>query len=242
MENFSIEWRDLQRALNMHMHLENNGFFQLLDSIGNSAVSEAGLGGEHDHDLELQQNVDKAIREGDLDSVRQAFDAWSQDHLSHLVHEEDVMMPIIPKAGANCIEHGQVVHDRLLASINAPDEFDWTLSWILQKLQSSSNEAQMSEMMVRVFVWGLHYSADEQQWQRWLPIIKENVSASFYQQLVDTFRIDRPGRVGAVGNLQEEFSFLAEDAPKPMPFAVMRNTHEALRASIQEMNDILRVA
>lgn len=242
MKNFLNEWRNLQRALNMHMHLENNGFFQLLDSLGNSAVSEAGLENEHDHDLELQKNVDQAITEENRSALKQAFDVWSKDHIEHLVHEEDVMMPIIPKAGNNCVEHGQVVHDRLLSSIESMDEFDWTLGWILEKLNRHESGSQPPELMVRVFVWGLHYSADDNQWQRWLPIVNSKLSQELFQLMVEEFRIDRPGRVGAVTNLKDEFSFLADDAPKPMPFAVMRNTHEAVRSSINEMNKLLKAA
>ena len=243
MEEFLNEWRNLQRALNMHMHMENNGFFQLLDSIGNSAVSNARLGDEHTHDLELQEKVDQAISGSDVSALKEAFKAWSDEHLAHLVHEEEIMMPIIPNAGKTCIDHGQVVHDRLLSVIDSPEEFDWTLGWILNKLMNAKHSEPPPELMVRVFVWGLHYSADDKQWQRWLPIIKDNVPDSLYKQMVDSFHIHRPGRVGVVSDLSEEFSYLPpQDAPRPMPFAVMRNTHEALRSSIQQMNELLKAA
>lgn len=242
MNDFLNEWRDLQRALKMHMHMENNGFFQLLDSIGNFAVKEAGLGDEHTHDLELQHKVNKAIDEQNTSVLKSAFQAWSEDHLAHLVHEEEVMMPIIPKAGNTCVDHGQVVHDRLLAVVNSMDEFDWTLGWILDKLRNAKSSEAPPEVMVRVFVWGLHYSADTKQWQRWLPIVKSKVSDELFKQMAENFQIERPGRVGAVTDLNEEFSYLPKDGPKPMPFAVMRNTHEALRSSIHDMNELLKAA
>lgn len=243
MEEFLNEWRNLQRALNMHMHMENNGFFQLLDSIGDSAVSNAGLGNEHTHDLNLQEKVDQAISEQNTSALKEAFQAWSDEHLAHLLHEEEVMMPIIPNAGKTCVEHGQVVHDRLLSAIDSMEEFDWTLAWILNKLMNAKTSEPPPELMVRVFVWGLHYSADDKQWQRWLPVVKNNVPENLYQQMVDNFHIHRPGRVGEVTDLSEEFSYLPpQDAPRPMPFAVMRNTHEALRSSISHMSELLKKA
>lgn len=243
MNDFLEEWRDLQRALRMHMHMENNGFFQLLDSVGDSAVTEAGLGDEHTHDLKLQESVDLAISENNVATLKKTFQAWSDDHLAHLVHEEEVMMPIIPRTGRSCLEHGQVVHDRLLSAVDSQEEFDWTLGWIINKLMNAKSTEPPAEMMVRVFVWGLHYSADDEQWQRWLPIVRNNVPGNLYQQMVDNFQIHRPGRVGEASNLEEEFGYLAStDAPRPMPFAVMRNTHEALRSSIQHMDELLKAA
>jgi iron-sulfur cluster repair protein YtfE (RIC family) len=242
MGNFTEQWRDFQRALSVHMQLEDKGLFPLLDSVGNSAVTEAGLRDEHINDLKLREAVDKAIKKDDDEALKRAFDAWSEDHLAHLTHEEEVMMPIIPHTGKNCIEHGQIVNQRLLSMAQSIDEFDWALAWILDNLGRANSTNPPAEMMVRVFVWGLHYSADENQWQRWLPIVKKSVSSDIYQQMVSNFRIDRPGRVGAVRNIEEEFGFLGADSPKPVPFAVMRNTHEALRASINEMNELLKAA
>ena len=121
------------------------------------------------------------------------------------------------------------------------DEFDWALGWILDKLDNATGTSQPADVMVRVFVWGLHYSAEDKQWQRWLPIVKANVSPERYQQIVDNFRIDRPGRIGAITDIDEEFSYLPADAPRPMPFAIMRNTHEALRISISEMRHSLEI-
>ena len=239
MSNFSLEWRNLQRAVDMHMQMENDGFFQLLDNIGDSAVNKAGLRDEHDHDLQLRKNVDKAISENDSSALTNSFETWREKHLKHLVHEEEVMMPLIPKAGKSCVEHGQVIHDQILSSIASNEEFDWTLGWILEKLASSDSGGQPSDVMVRVFVWGLHYCADDSQWQRWLPIVNATVSDQLYQHMVKTFRIDRPGRIGEISDLNNEFSYLAPDAPKPMPFAIMRNTHEALRISINEMSELL---
>lgn len=242
MSNFAEQWHDFQRALSVHMQIEDNGLFPLLDSVGNSAIADAGLRDEHSHDIKLQEAVDNAISKGDNSVVKQAFEAWRDDHLAHLTHEEDVMMPIIPNTGKNCIEHGQVVYQRLLSITDSIDEFDWALAWIIENLGRAQSINPPAEMMVRVFVWGLHYSADENQWQRWLPIVKANVSPTLYQQMVDNFRIDRAGRVGVVSNIEEEFGFLGADGPKPVPFAVMRNTHEALRASINEMSESLKAA
>ena len=242
MGNFSEHWRHYQRALSVHMQLEDKGLFPLLDSVGNSAVTEARLGDEHTHDLELQEAIDKAISENNNAALKQAFEEWREDHLAHLSHEEEVMMPIIPKTGKTCIEHGQVINQRLFSVIDSMDEFDWALGWILDKLNRASGTSQPADVMVRVFVWGLHYSADDNQWQRWLPIIKTNVSQDLYQQIAHNFHIDRPGRIGAITDVDREFSYLATDAPKPMPFAVMRNTHEALRISISEMSNLLATA
>jgi len=241
MDNFSDQWRHFQRALSVHMQLEDDGLFPLLDSVGNSAVTEAKLGDEHNLDQQLQAAVDRALSKGDKAAIRQTFEAWSGGHLAHLTHEEDVMMPIIPKTGKNCIEHGQVVHERLFSAIKSMDEFDWALGWIVDKLNGASGTSQPADVMVRVFVWGLHYSADDSQWRRWLPIIKTNVSPDLYQQMVDNFHIDRPGRIGAITDTDNEFSYLPADGPKPVPFAVMRNTHEALRLGISELSRLLEV-
>jgi len=239
MENFVNEWKAYKRALAVHMAMEDGGLFNLLDRVGEQAVTREGLRGEHVEDLKLQQGVDEAVAASDHTGVKEHFDAWAVDHLAHLDHEEKVMMPLIPRAARDPVAQGQVVHDDIVSTVADNPDFDWALGWIVDKLNRFGSHEQPPDVATRVFAWGLHYAADDAQWRRWLPIIEASVSPDIFRDLVETYRLDRPGRIGAVHDIASEFDYLRQDSAKPMPFAIMRNTHEAFRASIRNMQALL---
>jgi hypothetical protein len=238
IHKFVNEWSDYKRALAVHMTIEDNGLFNLLDHVGDEVVSREGLRGEHAQDVELQNKIDSAIADEDLTRLQQSFDHWSTDHLAHLEHEEKVMMPLIPRTGKGPISLGQAVHEHLISPMGSNSEFDWAVGWIVDKLNRFGSTDQSPNVAVRVFVWGLHYAANKSQWQRWLPIIKENVSDEIFQKMIDIYRIDRPGRIGAITKEETEFNYLPTDSPRPMSFGIMRNCHEAFRVSIRNMRTL----
>jgi Hemerythrin HHE cation binding domain len=94
LAGFSTLRREFQRALAVHMAMEDKFMFDLLDDVGSGAISTARLPDEHVQDMMLAAAVDDALTGDDFSALRTAWSAWKEDHLHHLEHEEAVMMPL----------------------------------------------------------------------------------------------------------------------------------------------------
>jgi len=193
LDEFRQEWRNFQRCRQTHLAMEEDAVFTLLDHIGDGAITEAGLGQEHVDDLENAELVGQALT---IEDAQQAFSAWKVHQLNHLAHEERVMGPLTMKTAATPAERGQVVHDTLLPPAIKHGDFDWYLGFVVERLTAYGTSNQEPGVAVRVFVWGLQYAADAEQWENWKPIVRDNTSDGIWGEMVEKFQIDGEGKIG----------------------------------------------
>jgi Hemerythrin HHE cation binding domain len=85
---FRQEWQTFQRALAVHMAMEDNSMFDLLDGVSGGAIAAAKLPAEHLEDSRLAAAVDAGVAGVDVTALRAAWSAWKEDHLHHLAHEK----------------------------------------------------------------------------------------------------------------------------------------------------------
>jgi Hemerythrin HHE cation binding domain len=97
---FREEWQTFKRALAVHMAMEDDSMFGLLDGVGAGAITAAKLPDEHVEDTRLAATVDAALGAADVSALRAVWSAWKEDHLHHLAHEEEIMMPLTMKTAA----------------------------------------------------------------------------------------------------------------------------------------------
>src|SRR5215470_9571084 len=70
------EWQTFQRALGIHMAMEDQSMFGLLDEVGGGAISAARLPEEHAEDVRLAGAVDAALRDSDSGALKKAWSEW----------------------------------------------------------------------------------------------------------------------------------------------------------------------
>lgn len=192
LDEFRQEWRKFQRCRQTHLAMEEEAVFSLLDDLSEGAITEAGLGLEHIDDLANAELVNRALT---VDDVEQAFTTWKVHQLNHLAHEERVMGPLTMKTAPTPVERGQVVHDTLLPPAIAHGDFDWYLAFVVERLTAYGTSNQAPGVAVRVFVWGLQYAADVDQWEKWKPIIRDNTSDEIWGDMVENFQINGGGKI-----------------------------------------------
>lgn len=191
---FRDEWGRFGRALAVHMAMEDRAMFALLDEVGGGAVSQAALPDEHLRDTELARAVDAALTGGPTD-LRAAWDTWRADHLHHLEHEEQVMMPLTMKTAPTPDGRARVFQDRVLRPSLALPDLDWYLGWVVSMLARHGSAGQPGHVAVRAFAWGLQAASTRDQWDRFRPIVREHATPPIWDELVQKFGLDGPGMV-----------------------------------------------
>jgi hypothetical protein len=192
---FTREWRDFQRALFVHMAMEDNSMFGLLDEVSSGAISAAKLPSEHVEDTRLAAAVDAGLTSNDVGQLRAAWSTWMIDHLHHLAHEEEVMMPLTMKTGPTPEARARIVHERLLSPSESLPNFDWYIGWVVRKLSDHGSSGQPASVAVRVFVWGLQHACSPSQWTRLHPVVKAQCAGAIWSEIAPKFDLDGPGKV-----------------------------------------------
>ena len=195
LANFGEEWRTFCRALAVHMAMEDHFMFALLDSVGGGAVTTAKLPEEHTEDSRLADAVDAALEAADTGAVDAAWKAWRDDHLHHLKHEEQVMMPLIMKTGENPQAIARAFHDKLLVPSERLPDFDWYIGWVVHMLAEYGSEEQPANVATRVFAWGLQHACSPEQWRRLRPIVERNCTPAIWAEMTEQFGLDGEGQI-----------------------------------------------
>jgi hypothetical protein len=192
---FQDEWRTFHRALAVHMAMEDDSMFGLLDSVGAGAITAAKLPAEHREDTRLAGVVDAALAAGDANAVRAAWSAWKEDHLHHLAHEEEVMMPLTMKTAPTPEARARVVHDKLLGPSESLPNFDWYVGWVVKMLSENGSAGQPPNVATRVFAWGLQHACSPAQWNRLRPIVERNCTPAIWSELASKFGLSGEGPI-----------------------------------------------
>ena len=193
---FRDEWQTFQKALAVHMAMEDDSMFALLDSVSGGAISSANLPEEHVKDRALAREVDAALAAGDSPAVRAAWLAWKDDHLHHLGHEEEIMMPLTMKTAATPDARARVVHDRLLTPSERLPNFDWYIGWVVNMLSRFGSQSQAPNVATRVFAWGLMSACSPGQWNRLRPIVEASTTPAIWAELTSSFGLGGEGPIG----------------------------------------------
>eukprot|EP00298_Acanthocystis_sp_HF-20_P023724 c33497_g1_i1.p1 GENE.c33497_g1_i1~~c33497_g1_i1.p1 ORF type:complete len:244 (+),score=121.53 c33497_g1_i1:33-734(+) len=193
VSNAKTHWENHIRYLRTHAKMEDEGLFQLLDKLsGTTVISNEKLNEEHTEDERLHSNVDEAFKTGELEKVSEAFVTYKDFHLKHLKHEEDILMPLTPKSGANPEERGKVFAKEVLSKVG--DDFDWFLEYSVKTL-ARGTATHNGQVGTSVFVHGLQYASTEKQWEHWLPIVKNSTTTEIWDYMVSNCDIESAGKI-----------------------------------------------
>lgn len=194
---YSAEWSDFSRALAVHMAMEDDAMFPLLEGVALGAMTAAGLPDEHLEDMRLTTSVNAALAADPVDkaALRDAWLAWAEDHLHHLAHEEELMMPLTQKTAPTPEGRARIVHDRLLSSGERLPDFDWFVGWVTRSLNGYASATMPTNSALRGFAWGLQAACTPAQWRRLRPVVRSNCSAALWAELADTLGLDGDGHI-----------------------------------------------
>jgi hypothetical protein len=192
---FRAEWRDFQRALAVHMAMEDNAMFALLDEVSAGAITAAKLPQEHKEDTRLAALVEAALGDADDAALHTAWVTWKDDHLHHLTHEEEIMMPLTAKTAATPAARARVVHDRLLSPSESLPGFDWYIGWVVGLLSTYGSSGQPANVATRVFAWGLQQACSPAQWRRLRPIVEQHCTPAIWNELASKFGLSGEGPI-----------------------------------------------
>lgn len=161
IERFALEWVNFRRALSFHMEMENADLFRLLDSHSDGKCTSEKLHEEHDEDIKLLNLLSDQTRSDRLDLA--IFNTWKDEHLKHLVHEENVMQPITIRTGATDIERTKVVYEKIVSPAfqRNETEFIWFVGWVVSMLNQYGSTNAPPAAATRVFCHGLHHSCNQ---------------------------------------------------------------------------------
>ena len=192
---FHEEWQTFQRAIAVHMAMEDDAMFALLDDVGAGAITAAKLPAEHLEDVRLARVVDDVLGSGDPSTLRAAWTAWKDDHLHHLTHEEDVMMPLTMKTGPTPDARARIMHDLVLVPSEALPGFDWYVGWVVHMLSRHGSATHPPAVATRGFAWGLQHACSPAQWDRLRPIVERNTTAEIWAELAAKFGLGGAGGI-----------------------------------------------
>jgi hypothetical protein len=171
---FAPAWRGYCGAIAVHAAMEDGvegaggGSAAMLDHYFDGAAGAATFKEEHVHEHAMQQAVTDAIPAG-AGAVRSAFAAYRAMAETHLLHEEDIMMPLVarlpqPKAplfASWCLTAG-IAHGG----------FEHFVAHGVQSLAAHGSAKNTPVGATRVFVHALKTLCTPSQWRQYLPVAR----------------------------------------------------------------------
>lgn len=137
------EFGEVKRAIELHANQEDNAFYPPLEKKRPQLTAAF----THEHDAEhrafakLTQQLETATgTESDLQEVRSSMSDWIQQHRDHLVHEEDILMKVLPEA-FTYPESVEVV--RGILAYDLPEYEQFQLAWVFERLKGRQREVYL---------------------------------------------------------------------------------------------------
>lgn len=183
---FALSWQAYTAAIAVHAAMEDGvdgaggGSAAMLDAHFDGAASAAMFKAEHEHEHAMQSAVSRAIPAGAA-ALRQAFAAYRECALAHLLHEEDIMMPLVarlpqpraPLFARWCVSAG-IAHGG----------FDHFVAHGVQSLATFGSAKNSPAGATRVFVHALKTVCTPAQWARYGPLARAAAPAPVWAAVI----------------------------------------------------------
>ncbi|MBP6903558.1 MAG: hemerythrin domain-containing protein [Burkholderiaceae bacterium] len=169
---FARAWSDYCRAIAVHAAMEDGvdgaggGSAALLDRYFDGAAGAAVFAAEHQGEHALQAAVTAALDSGPA-ALQTAFASYRQAALEHLLHEEDVMMPLVARLPA---PRAPLFAQWCLAAGIAQGDFDHFVAHGVRRLSAYGSGKNTPAGATRVFVHALQTLCTPAQWARYRPL------------------------------------------------------------------------
>jgi hypothetical protein len=174
LAHFSPAWKAYTMAIAVHAAMEDGvegaggGSAAMLDHYFDGAANAAMFQAEHVQEHAMQAAVTHAIGDGAA-AVRDAFAAYRAVAEAHLLHEEDIMMPLVARLPA---PKAPLFARWCLSAGVAHGGFDHFVAHGVQSLSTHGSAKNTPVGATRVFVHSLKTVCTPAQWAHYLPVAR----------------------------------------------------------------------
>lgn len=134
---------EVKRVIELHADQEDNAFYPPLEkkrpALTHTFSEEHEA--EHrafDHLNNLMEDLPKDT--SNLPQIQEAMDQWIAQHRDHLVHEEEILMKVLPKA-FTYVESVEVVRSILDYDLDEFEQFQ--LGWVFNRLKGPQRKVYL---------------------------------------------------------------------------------------------------
>lgn len=136
MPQLKSSFQDVKRVIELHASQEDNAFYPPLEEKLPNVTKD--FSDEHDEEFrafeKLTQQIENTDKDNfDLSELQSSMAEWIQQHRAHLVHEEEILMGILPKA-FTYVESVAVV--RSILEYDLPEFEQFQLAWVFERLKA----------------------------------------------------------------------------------------------------------
>ena len=175
LASFAAAWRAYCDAIAVHAAMEDGvegaggGIIAMLDQYFDGAVNAALFRAEHVDEHELQAAVTRSIPQG-VGALRDAYAAYRACAEAHLLHEEDIMMPLVARLPKD--EKAALFAQWCVSAGIAHGGFDHLVAHGVTSLAAFGSTKNSPAGATRVFVHSLKAVCTPEQWARYQPVAR----------------------------------------------------------------------
>lgn len=184
---FAVAWKGYVQAIAVHAAMEDGvdgagrGITRLLDQYFDGAVNAAVFRAEHVAEHDLQDAVTRAVASG-AGALREAFVAYRACAEAHLVHEEDIMMPLVARLPRD--DKAALFAEWCVSAGWAHGGFETFIAHGVASLATFGSTKNSPAGATRVFVHSLKTVSTPDQWQQLLPTVRGAAGAEVWAAVV----------------------------------------------------------
>ena len=165
---------ELRRCILLHAKQEDERFFKILNELFDGVVDKAGIPREHEVDIKDVRTVEERLAEfgagrATAAAVREALNHWVAAAEAHLVHEEEVMMPLTEKV-ADAVEGRAAAVHRIL-SVDLDEYRAHQLPYVTRQLSRAEQPGKL-----RMYVAALKLVASPEEYATYSGLIARSVT------------------------------------------------------------------
>lgn len=134
---------EVKRVIELHADQEDNAFYPPLEAKRPNITHAFTEEHEAEHrafDRLSRQMEDLPKSDGDLNEIQTSMQDWIKQHRAHLVHEEEILMEILPKT-FTYVESVAVVRGILQYDLQEFEQFQ--LAWVFNRLKGPQRKVYL---------------------------------------------------------------------------------------------------
>jgi len=142
VEKLKATFNDIKRVIQLHASQEEAVFYVELSKKKKGVTSH--FTSEHEEEKQAFETIDDLMNDVNSDETQylliDLLNSWVDNHLEHLIHEEEGLMNLLPEL-FTYVESVQVV--RLIIEFDLEEFEHFQLKWVYDRLNSKQKEVYL---------------------------------------------------------------------------------------------------
>lgn len=192
LAKFSDLWKAYRASLAVHLMMEEEGMEPFMDRLFDGVSSKSVIPELHKKDKVLALHVEEALQKKDRAATLQAYEAWRQVHEDHMLQEEKVWMPLVPKTAPTPQERNLLVHTEIFMPVylKDPKAMESFLAWCVYYLSRYGSTSNTPLVATTVFVRGARCLCYQTQWKELVPAMKSSCLPEIWEEMQSVHEIE----------------------------------------------------